>query len=207
MSSCSKPTSRTRRLGLWLLSSALLLGGPGCPAETAQVVRDVERPPVVDLSLGPADVFEVRVYGEPELNNTYRVSPEGTIDFPLIGRVAVKGLTAALVAETIRERLQSFIKQPQVNVFVKEINSKKVTIYGQVHHPGSFNFVELMTLVQVISSAGGLTAMSARDRIRVTRVRDGKSDSFTVNLRDVSEGKSTFYLQPGDEIFVPERVF
>lgn len=61
--------------------------------------------------------------------------------------------------------------------------------------------------MQVISSAGGLTAMSARDRIRVTRVRDGKSDSFTVNLRDVSEGKSTFYLQPGDEIFVPERVF
>jgi len=207
MCSCSKPTLRTSRLGPWLLCFALLWGGPGCPAETAQVVRDVERPPVVDLSLGPADVFEVRVYGEPELNNTYRVSPEGAIDFPLIGRVAVKGLTAGQVAETIRERLQSFIKQPQVNVFVKEINSKKVTIYGQVHHPGSFNFVESMTLVQVISSAGGLTAMAARDRIRVTRVRDGKSDSFTVNLRDVSEGKSTFYLQPGDEIFVPERVF
>ncbi len=171
------------------------------------MLRDVERPPTVDLSLGPADVFEVRVYGEPELNNTYRVSPEGSIDFPLIGRVPVKGMTSAQVAEAIRERLQSFIKQPQVNVFVKEINSKKVTIYGQVHHPGSFNFVESMTLVQVISSAGGLTAMAARDRIRVTRVRDGKSDSSTVNLREVSEGKSTFYLQPGDEIFVPERVF
>jgi polysaccharide export outer membrane protein len=206
MSFCSKLTSRTRRRGL-PLACLLLLSGAGCPGETAQVVRDVERPPIVDLSLGPADVFEVRVYGEPELNNTYRVSPEGAIDFPLIGRVTVKGLTAGQVAETIRERLQSFIKQPQVNVFVKEINSKKVTIYGQVHHPGSFNFVESMTLVQVISSAGGLTAMAARDRIRVTRVRDGKSDSSTVNLRDVSEGKSSFYLQPGDEIFVPERVF
>ncbi len=205
MSSCLKPIWRTSRAGLWLL--VWLSIASACPAETGQVLRDVERPPTVDLSLGPADVFEVRVYGEPELNNTYRVSPEGSIDFPLIGRVPVKGLTAGQVAEAIRGRLQSFIKQPQVNVFVKEINSKKVTIYGQVHHPGSFNFVESMTLVQVISSAGGLTAMAARDRIRVTRVRDGKSDSSTVNLRDVSEGKSTFYLQPGDEIFVPERVF
>lgn len=207
MCSSSKPIWPTNRVALWLAALALIVGGAACPAETGQVVRDVERPPSVDLSLGPADVFEVRVYGEPELNNTYRVSPEGSIDFPLIGRVPVKGMTAAQVAEAIRERLQSFIKQPQVNVFVKEINSKKVTIYGQVHHPGSFNFVESMTLVQVISSAGGLTAMAARDRIRVTRVRDGKSDSSTVNLREVSEGKSTFYLQPGDEIFVPERVF
>jgi polysaccharide export outer membrane protein len=207
MCSSSKPIWPTSRPVLWLLAVVAIGLWAACPAETGQVLRDVERPPTVDLSLGPADVFEVRVYGEPELNNTYRVSPDGLIDFPLIGRVPVKGMTAAQVAETIRGRLQTFIKQPQVNVFVKEINSKKVTIYGQVHHPGSFNFVESMTLVQVISSAGGLTAMSARDRIRVTRVRDGKSDSFTVNLRDVAEGKSTFYLQPGDEIFVPERVF
>lgn len=207
MCSSSKPIWPTSRPVLRLLALVAIGLWAACPAETGQVLRDVERPPTVDLSLGPADVFEVRVYGEPELNNTYRVSPDGLIDFPLIGRVPVKGMTAAQVAETIRGRLQTFIKQPQVNVFVKEINSKKVTIYGQVHHPGSFNFVESMTLVQVISSAGGLTAMSARDRIRVTRVRDGKSDSFTVNLRDVAEGKSTFYLQPGDEVFVPERVF
>ena len=214
MSFFSRQTSRTNRAlgprGRWL--GAMLLVSPmallsACPGETQQVVRTVERPPVVDLSLGPADVFDGRVYGEPELTSTYRVSPEGFIDFPLIGSVQVKGMTATQVAEEIRVRLQSFVKQPQVNVYVKETNSKKVTIFGQVHHPGSFNFVESMTLVQLVSTAGGLTAMAARDRVRVTRVRDGKSDSFVVNLRDVLEGRSSFYLLPGDEIFVPERVF
>ena len=64
---------------------------------------DVERPqPSISASVQP--MFEVRVYGEPELNNTYRVSPEGSIDFPPIGRVPVKGMTAAQVAEAIRER-------------------------------------------------------------------------------------------------------
>lgn len=180
----------------------------GCPAtQVGPVVRPVEKPPEVDLSLGPSDVFEVRVYGESELTSTYRVSPEGSIDFPLIGRVVVKGMTPVQVSEEIRGRLASFVKQPQVSVFVKEINSKKVTVYGQVHHPGSINFVESMTISQAVSVAGGLTQMAARDRVRVTRVQGGKSETIQVNLKDVSEGTAIYYLQPGDEVFVPERVF
>ena len=171
------------------------------------MVRPADLPPTVDMSLGPADVFEVRVYGEPELTSTYRVSPEGSIDFPLIGNVTVKGLTAGQVSEEIRSRLVSYVKQPQVSVFVKEVNSKKVTIYGQVQHPGTVNYVESMTITQAISVAGGLTVMAARDRVRVSRVREGKSETVQVNLKEVAEGNATYYLQPGDEIFVPERVF
>lgn len=171
------------------------------------MVRPAEKPPVVDMSLGPTDVFEVRVYGEPELTSTYRVSPEGSIEFPLIGRVVVKGLQPAQISEEIRGRLVSYVKQPQVSVFVKEINSKKVTVYGQVHHPGSINYVESMTITQAVSVAGGLTPMAARDRVRVTRVQAGRSETTQVNLKDVSDGTATYYLQPGDEVFIPERVF
>lgn len=199
---CSRPTS---------LISLLLVGAlsivTGCPGPTGPVVRPAERPPVVDMSLGPTDVFEVRVYGEPELTSTYRVSPEGSIDFPLIGAVVVKGMTPAQVSEEIRGRLASFVKQPQVSVFVKEINSKKVTVYGQVQHPGTINYVESMTISQAVSVAGGLSPMAARDRVRVTRVQGGKAETFQVNLKDISEGTATYYLQPGDEVFVPERVF
>ncbi len=49
--------------------------------------------------------------------------------------------------------------------------------------------------------------MAARDRVRVTRVRDGKAETALVNVKEVSEGNATYYLQPGDEVFVPERVF
>lgn len=201
MSSCSKSTSLIRRLVVAALLTA------GCPGPTGTVVRLAERPPVVDMSLGPTDVFEVRVYGEPELTSTYRVSPEGSIEFPLIGRVVVKGLQPAQISEEIRGRLISYVKQPQVSVFVKEINSKKVTVYGQVHHPGSINYVESMTITQAVSVAGGLTPMAARDRVRVTRVQAGRSETAQVNLKDASDGTLTYYLQPGDEVFIPERVF
>lgn len=199
MCSCSKP--------IWRISLALLLLGCPGPGTGPVQVRPVENPPLVDLSLGPADIFEVRVYGEAELSSTYRVSPEGEIDFPLIGRVAVKGLSAAEVAQTISERLKSYVKQPQVSVFVREVHSKRIAIYGQVQHPGTQGFAEGMTLVQAVSAAGGLTAMAARDRVRVTRVQAGQSSSLTVNLKDIADGKVTFYLLPGDEVFVPERVF
>lgn len=98
-----------------------------CSKNATQVVHSADRPPAVDTRLGPSDIFEVYVYGEPELTSTYRVSSEGSIDFPLIGRIAVKGLTAAQVGEEIRIRLESYIKQPQLSVFVKEMNSQKLS--------------------------------------------------------------------------------
>lgn len=197
-----------RRAWLGGLALALALALPGCLTPSGSLgIRTTERPPTVDLSLGPADVFDVRVYGEPELSSTYRVANDGSIQFPLIGAVDVKGKLPAQVAKDIEERLLAYLKHPQVNVFVKETNSKKITIYGQVRNPGTINYVEAMTIAQAISVVGGLNALAARDRTRVTRARDGKTETLQVNLKEVTEGNLTFYLQPGDEIFVPERVF
>src|ERR1700712_135210 len=142
MSCCSRSTSRTEAQrrgtgrgrtgrGPWGLGlgAALLLG---CLTPSGSLgVRNAERPPAVDMSLGPADVFDVRVYGEPELSSTYRVANDGSIQFPLIGAVDVKGKLPAQVATDIEQRLTAYLKHPQVNVFVKETNSKKITIYGQ----------------------------------------------------------------------------
>ncbi len=197
--------ARTKTRSLALLFFAGLCG---CPAPSGSLgIRTAERPPTVDMSLGPADVFDVRVYGEPELSSTYRVGNDGNIQFPLIGPVDVKGKLPAQVARDIEERLQAYLKHPQVNVFVKETNSKKITLYGQVRNPGTINYVEAMTIAQAISIVGGLNALAARDHTRVTRIRDGKTETLQVNLKEVAEGNLTFYLQPGDEIFVPERVF
>lgn len=185
-----------------------MLAPPGCTTPSSSLgTRAAERPPAVDMSLGPADVFDVRVYGEPELSSTYRVASDGSIQFPLIGVVDVKGKLPAQVAQDIEQRLQAYLKHPQVNVFVKETNSKKITLYGQVRSPGTINYVEAMTIGQAISMVGGLTSMAARDKARVTRVRGEKTELLQVNLKDVEGGMLTFYLQPGDEIFVPERVF
>ena len=188
------------------LGAALQLLGCLTPSGSLGL-RTAERPPAVDMSLGPADVFDVRVYGEPELSSTYRVANDGSIQFPLIGTVDVKAKLPAEVAQDIELRLKAYLKHPQVNVFVKETNSKKITLYGQVRNPGTINYVEAMTIAQALSVVGGLTAMAARDHTRVTRAQGSKTETLQVNLKDVTEGNLTFYLQPGDEIFVPERVF
>jgi polysaccharide export outer membrane protein len=159
------------------------------------------------MSLGRDDVFEVRVYGEPELTGTYRVAADGTIDFPLIGRVSVQGQTTAQVADVLKAKLLTFLRQPQVTVFLKEVHSKKVILIGQVRNPGTINFVEGMTLEQAISMVGGLSPMAARETVRVTRISGGKAETLTVNFKAISQGAQTFYLQPGDTVSVDERLF
>lgn len=189
----------------WALGAVPLM--TGCPATPGVVVRQATPPPQVDMSLGPDDVFEVRVYGEPELTGIYRVSVEGAIDVPLIGRQVVRGLTTAQVADVLTDRLRAYLKAPQVTVFLKEVHSKKVVLIGQVRSPGTINFVEGMTLEQAVSMVGGLTPMAARERVRVTRVQSGKAETLIVNFKAIAEGSQSFYLQPGDTVSVDERLF
>ncbi len=166
------------------------------------------RPPVVDATLGPGDLFDVRVFGENDLTGTYRIGPEGTIDYPLVGRVAVAGKLPSDVAEILREKLTTFVHSPQVSVLVREMNSKRVIVYGQVQHPGTFPYANAMTVVQAISLAGGFTSMAARERVVISRVEKDQQQIIEINLREIADGKAANrFISPGDEVYVPERLF
>jgi polysaccharide export outer membrane protein len=166
------------------------------------------RPPVVDATLGPGDLFDVRVFEEPDLSGTYRIGPEGTIDYPLVGRVVVAGRLPGEIAEILRGRLREFVRNPQVSVLVREMNSKRVIVYGQVQHPGTFPYQDPMTISQAISLAGGFTAMASRETVRISRVEHERQQVIEVNLRQIAEGRApNRFLSPGDEVYVPERLF
>ncbi len=165
-------------------------------------------PPVVDATLGPGDLFDVRVFEEPDLSGTYRIGPEGTIDYPLVGRVVASGRLPSEIAEELQKRLAETVKRPQVSVLVREMNSKRVIIYGQVQRPGTFPYTNPMTISQAISIAGGFTAMAARESVRISRVEHDQQNIFEVNLRSIADGKEpNKFLSPGDEVYVPERLF
>jgi protein involved in polysaccharide export with SLBB domain len=168
-------------------------------------------PPVETSSLGPGDVIEVSVYDEPSLSKPFKVAPNGTIDFPLVGALEVEGKEPQEVAELIKVRLRDgkILKAPSVSVLVKEVNSKKVAVFGQVQKPGQFPMTEGMTIVQVITLAGGFTSLADRDRVTLNRrVSKEKVVRVVFSVAAITEGKmNDIPLQSGDTIYVEERTF
>lgn len=160
-------------------------------------------------TLGSGDLLEVRVFQEAELSGMFRVSPEGTIDFPLCGRVVMVSKTSSGAADALTECLQKgFLKRPSVSVLIREYNSKKVFIFGEVAKPGTFPYEENMNIIQAMTLAGGFTKTAAKNSCNVTRLIDGQERKIKVAVQEIGMGsEKNFPLQPGDIIFVPESLF
>ncbi|MEM9493325.1 MAG: polysaccharide biosynthesis/export family protein [Myxococcota bacterium] len=185
-----------------------MLASPGCsdPPPSEYPEQEVY---LDDTTLGPGDVFEVRVFRQDEMTGTYRVNSEGTIWFPLIGVIEVKSKTPIEVEGEIRRRLaEGYLRNPQVSLLVKEYNSKTVSIFGQVRRPGTLTFTAGMTVVDAVAQAGGFADLARKNAVRVTRVEEGKKQNFIVPVRSIGEGKANnFFIRPGDTVFVPRRLY
>lgn len=163
-----------------------------------------------DSTLGPGDVFEVRVFGEKDLTGKYKVGPDGSIRFPFLGVLLVNGKDVDQVAREIADKLQlgGFLADPHVSVFVEESNSKRISVLGAVAKPGTFPLVPGTTVVQAVSSAGGFTPLASKDDTVVTRRISGRLEKYRVQVSEVTRGNADdFLLRSGDIVFVPERVF
>jgi protein involved in polysaccharide export with SLBB domain len=198
------------RVASSLIAAVLAALASGCSGlrPTTPAVKPEDAP--TDTTVGPGDVFDVRVYGEEGLTGTYRVASDGTIDYPLLGTISVQGMTPTEVTRLIAEGLVAgqFLKNPNVSVFVKEYSSKKISILGQVNKPGTFQYVDGMSIVEAISIAGGFTPMARPNDVTVTRVINGAEKQFLVPVEAIGQGRtSNFVLKSGDIVFVPQRVF
>lgn len=186
----------------------LLLALAGCQPVTSGVVTGEPPQGFVDTTLGPGDVFEVRVYGDKDLSGEYRVEQDGTIDYPLIGKLKVAGYNPAEIGRRVARALrQGYLRNPQVSIFVKTYNSKKITVFGQVKKPGIYSYTDHMTIIQAITEAGDFTDVADRDSTIVTRMLDGRKHRIRVRVKSIGEGKEqNFVVRPGDVIWVPERL-
>jgi polysaccharide export outer membrane protein len=159
--------------------------------------------------LGIDDVFEVRVFAEPDLSAVYRIAADGTIDYPFAGRISVVGLRSGDVQELIANKLQDgYVNHPQVSVMVKEWNSRKVSVIGQVQKPGAVVYFPNMTVVDAIAGAGGFTPIAAKNSVTLRREVKGTVESRNCSVADISEGRApNVVLRPGDILVVEERLF
>lgn len=161
-----------------------------------------------NAALGPGDVIEIRVFQEKDLSGEFQVAADGTIDYPLLGTLKVGDATPSQVAERVREGLANgFLREPFVTVTVKELVSKRVYVLGQVSKPGTFPYEDGMTIIHVITLAGGFTKVARPNAVVVTRVENGEETRTVVPVNEISEGRArNFYLKPGDIVFVPESI-
>ena len=160
--------------------------------------------------LGPSDVFEVQVFQEKDLGGVYRVAADGTIKFPLCGSVAVSGKTGSEIEDMLIACLRTggYLKAPQVSLFVKEFNSKKVFVFGEVQKPGTFAYESGMTVVQAVTLAGGFTAKAEANSTSVSRQVEKQEHKIKIPVKDIGNGRApNFALAPGDIVYVPESFF
>lgn len=194
---------------LLVAALSLLLAAPGC-GPRADNSRIKLSAPVESTTIGPGDIFHMEIVGEKDLPKEYQVASDGSVDVPYIHRLEVAGLEPQEIAHRVRERLieDKILRDPSVVVRVKEYNSKRVTVLGQVQKPGSFPLTPGMTLIQAISLAGGFNSIANRDRINLTRKGKDRSETVQLSVEAITDGRAQdIPLQAGDQIYVHERIF
>ena len=162
-----------------------------------------------DHKIAPLDIIMIDVVGEKDLSKELRVSTSGTITFPFLGSIEVKGKTPAEVENLIKGKLgQDYLVDPQVIVTVKEYRSRTVSVIGQVNKPGviALPAEQKMGILEAIAQAGDLAKSANKNRIEVSR--KGKTQTFTLDgLKKDSSPDKKFWLEPGDVIYVHESFF
>jgi len=209
-------------LPLLLLSACAGLNGtpaakvaaPQAQAEEAAIasfVQEVESKKS-DYHISGADLINVSVLGEKEMERQVRVSQNGTITYPLIGEVTVGGLSTSQAEAAIATKLNEYLRGAQVTVFIKEYGNKKVFVFGHVNKPGAIEIPTetKLTVLEAISQAGGFSPLAAPDRTRVVRMLNGVSQSFTIEVSAITkrgEKDKDIALEPNDIVFIPESCF
>jgi len=154
------------------------------------------------------DVLRITVYDHPDLNTVVRVTEVGTITFPLLGEVEVKGLTVHQLGKEIAGLLsKGLIVNPQVNVFVEQFKTQRVTVIGEVNKPGQYNLImdEPTYVADIISNCLGVTRDAGETLTILRKQKDGQKKIFVELSRLLRDGdlSQNVELQEGDLLYVP----
>jgi polysaccharide biosynthesis/export protein VpsN len=156
------------------------------------------------------DKLNVQVYGDKDLSGVFSVDESGKINYPLLGPVEVQNLELSEVQQVLSERLgKDYLVDPRVQVDFEKSTAKSLIILGQINKPATYDYVPGMTLLRLISDAGGFTSLSDPGRVKIVRsVKNGAKETIKVNVKRILDGKQEdFELQPGDVIVVAESFF
>lgn len=160
--------------------------------------------------IGPGDSLTIFVWRNPEISGSFVVRPDGKVTTALVEDIEVSGKTPTELARHIEEELSKYINSPRVTVSVGGFQgplSEQVRVIGEATSPRAINYVEHMTLLDLMIAVGGLTEFADGDNAKLIRVIDGKKRSFKIEIEElIKEGDITQNIDmlPGDIVIIPE---
>lgn len=169
-------------------------------------------------TLALADRVRIAIYQEDDLTSVTRIDARGKINLPLIGEIALGGLTIVEAQGAIENAYKDgrYLRNPQVTVSVEEYAPREVSIQGRIRNPGRYTLPieSTLTVVELVTKAGGIDDIGKGSAVTVTRILpNGTKKVFTVDVDSIIRGKrdtkiddTTLLLQPGDIVYVPERL-
>jgi len=192
----------TWQLALFL--PLLLAAGAAFAIADDTVKTPTVNPAGPEYRLGPEDVIEVFVWKEPELSTTVTVRPDGRISLPLVNELDASGKTGAELSAEITDRLSKYIVKPTVNVMVKQVNSLKISVLGEVRKPDVYRFKNRITVLDAIAMAGGFTDLAKPTRVIVIRNTPSGPQRIKIDIKKhvADESSAPFYLQALDTVYV-----
>jgi polysaccharide export outer membrane protein len=159
-----------------------------------------------DYVIGAEDVIGVLFWREQEMSGDVTVRPDGMITLPLLGDIKAAGLRPEALRDEVQKAAGRYLADANVTIAVRQVNSRKVYITGEVRSPNGYPLTGPRTVMQLIAIAGGLSEYADAEHISVMRSSQGRTQTFKFNYKDVSKGKrldQNILLQPGDTVVVP----
>lgn len=177
--------------------------------DTPVNVADVKLPDAAasEFRFGPGDRIAVQVFKHPELTSDIVVAPDGTIAFPLVGRLVVANRTYGDVIADLETGLKAYYTDAAVAVNVVEVTNRKVYVVGEVAQPMVLQITGKMPIIEALTRSGGINPDARTSNLLVIRGGLAESTLFTVDVDRLLTGQldQNVQLEPGDIVVVPAK--
>ena len=205
-------------LGVASMASAQTQAGRGAPppaqsATTAAPVTAIPPAnvpagvtPPADYLIGANDQLSVVFWKDKDMSADVTVRPDGKISLPLLNDIQATGRSPEQLRQDITGAATKFVEDPTVSVVVRQINSRNVYITGMINKVGAYAMTDKMTVMQLLTLAGGVQEYAKSDKIMIVRTDKGVQKSIFFNYKEFLKGKNlkqNIELMPGDQVTVP----